>query len=172
MPNRNTIFSADAAARAQGTEGILLSVRVVRRGRTQTGNPMSQAHSAHSASRNERTAHGVHVVCLLRELAPRRLGGESNPSPVFQGDGFQDRSARQLQSEPKRQAREPIVLDLVVVCRRRSPTTPRVARARVESAERRAADWLLRYARSGLTLSRGDVRVVLMGELLRGAAQA
>ena len=63
LPNRETIFSADTAARASGTE---------------ENAPFKWGRMGFTS------------------LDEKRLGEESNPSPVFQGDGFQDRSARQL----------------------------------------------------------------------------
>jgi putative DNA methylase len=68
---------------------------------------------------------------------------------------------------PKRQAREPIVLDLVVVCRPGATATrPAAPGASLTVARRAAAKVIDRFRRSGHRLSRGDVRVILMGQVL------
>jgi len=69
---------------------------------------------------------------------------------------------------PKAQAKEPIQLDAVVVCRKATedPRHPCSPSAAVLSAERRAGRKLERLRAAGLVVSRNDCRVVFMGQLL------
>jgi putative DNA methylase len=69
---------------------------------------------------------------------------------------------------PKAQAREPINLDLIVVCRRPGPR----GRRGVDDPARAAAGFISRYNALGVTLSRGDIRVILMGEYLKARTAA
>lgn len=69
---------------------------------------------------------------------------------------------------PKTQAKEPIQLDAIVVCRKadqdhREPHSPTSA---ILSAQRRATEKIERLSSMGLTVSRNDCRVVFMGQLL------
>jgi adenine-specific DNA methylase len=67
---------------------------------------------------------------------------------------------------PKQQAKEPIDLDLIVVCQHADTKRPPTV------AVCNAADQLARLRATGMKLSRGDVRVVVMGELLREASDS
>jgi len=74
-------------------------------------------------------------------------------------------------AQPKHQAKEPINLDLVVVCRHRGRDATRrfdVVRRSIEVG----TDLVRRYNAAGIRLSRGDVRVVLMGGFLTAHSQA
>jgi putative DNA methylase len=71
---------------------------------------------------------------------------------------------------PKSQAKEPINLDCVIVCRRAEQRTNGLAAATGPQSPERAARLVRRFNESGLYLSRGDVRVILMGEFLKVAS--
>jgi hypothetical protein len=67
---------------------------------------------------------------------------------------------------PKSQAKEPIQLDIILVCRKeavRQHDGPTVSEA-IESARTKLA----RLRQAGFTLSRNDRRIVLFGQLLTG----
>jgi putative DNA methylase len=69
---------------------------------------------------------------------------------------------------PKAQAKEPIQLDAIIVCRK-AAQDPRDAcspSAAIAAAERRAREKIERLRAAGLVISRNDCRVVLMGQLL------
>jgi len=85
-------------------------------------------------------------------------------SRALEGAGFAVMATHPIKAEmsgavPKTQAKEPITLDLVVVCRHfgcrpaQPPPPP--------------ADVIRRYNASGVRLTKGDVRVILMGGFLR-----
>ncbi|CAO3460739.1 hypothetical protein [Azospirillum argentinense] len=65
---------------------------------------------------------------------------------------------------PKQQAKEPIDLDIILVCRKRSGQS---AETNLADAEARAAAQVARLRAAKRPLSRNDVRVVLMGQVLR-----
>jgi hypothetical protein len=69
---------------------------------------------------------------------------------------------------PKAQAREPINLDLIVACRRAGHR----GRRGVNDPARAGAGVISGYNVPGVTLSRGDVRVILMGEYLKARTAA
>ena len=75
--------------------------------------------------------------------------------------------AEMASASPKRRTRDPIQLDLVVVCRHVGTTA---AASNVPPSfgdlRQRAMRSARRQLRSGLRLSRGDLRVILMGEVL------
>ena len=69
---------------------------------------------------------------------------------------------------PKHQAREPIDLDIIIVCRKRSQLTPdRRCGDPWETVRSVAAGQVRRMRASGRRLSRNDVRVIIMAQLLR-----
>ncbi|HZQ25253.1 MAG TPA: DNA methyltransferase [Terriglobales bacterium] len=68
---------------------------------------------------------------------------------------------------PKNQAKEPIDIDLIVVCRHLSANDQGVTRDFLNSCVAEASSFVLRYNRIGTRLSRGDIRVILMGEFLK-----
>lgn len=71
---------------------------------------------------------------------------------------------------PKAQAKEPIQLDIAIVCRKASAATGKglSRQLALEAAERK----LLRLADAGFTLSRNDRRTVFLGQLLTTATSA
>ena len=89
------------------------------------------------------------------------------------GAGFSLIQSQPVKSEmsvaaPKTQAKEPIDLDVLLVCKKRKEDRrvriePQVASARASVV---AAERVARFNRSGRRLSRNDVRVVLLSQLL------
>ncbi|HSW00753.1 MAG TPA: hypothetical protein VLI39_11315 [Sedimentisphaerales bacterium] len=69
---------------------------------------------------------------------------------------------------PKTQAKEPIQLDAIIICRKATedPRTVCSLWAAVASAEKRAKEKIERLSVAGLAISRNDCRVVFMGQLL------
>jgi putative DNA methylase len=69
---------------------------------------------------------------------------------------------------PKRQAHEPIDLDIILVCRKRPAPGPRQVEAEgpLEQAAAEAASQLGRLQRAGRAVSRNDIRIVLTSQLL------
>ena len=70
---------------------------------------------------------------------------------------------------PKNQAREPIDLDVILVCRKREslPASAGSYGLLLEAARSEAAEQIARFNARGRSLSRNDVRVVLTAQLLR-----
>jgi len=69
---------------------------------------------------------------------------------------------------PKRQAREPIDLDIILVCRKRSALRPHRWNGDLWNAViATAAEQVGRLRKAGRRLSRNDVRVIFMAQLLR-----
>ncbi|HEV7224792.1 MAG TPA: DNA methyltransferase [Pirellulales bacterium] len=86
------------------------------------------------------------------------------------GAGFRVVNSQPVKAEmsvatPKSQAKEPIQLDIVVVCRKRSECLDAPA-PDVDSAIESARAKLDRLGNSGFTLSRNDRKIVLYGQLL------
>lgn len=69
---------------------------------------------------------------------------------------------------PKQQAKDPIDLDIIMVCRKRGRKT---GEADVSNAEVRAAAQVSRLKAAKRPLSRNDVRMILMGQVLRELSQ-
>lgn len=70
---------------------------------------------------------------------------------------------------PKSQAKEPIDLDVIIVCRKRegaAEAAPDIA-AVISAARREAAAQVKRFGRVGRKLSRNDVRVVLKAQVIK-----
>lgn len=69
---------------------------------------------------------------------------------------------------PKSQAKEPIQLDAIIVCRKaiEDPREVRAPSDAIVSAETRAVEKIERLRAAGLSISRNDCRVVFMGQLL------
>lgn len=64
---------------------------------------------------------------------------------------------------PKSQAKEPIHYDIILVCRKRTPSwTPATATQAVQSAEKK----ILRLIKSGFCLSENDKKAIIYGQLL------
>lgn len=70
---------------------------------------------------------------------------------------------------PKSQAKEPIDLDIIVVCRKAAGRTLD-ARANMAEAWRRAGDQVRRFTLARRRLSRNDVRVIVMAQLIRAVS--
>jgi adenine-specific DNA methylase len=69
---------------------------------------------------------------------------------------------------PKQQTKEPIDLDIVVVCRKRGYIQPTDhEEIPWKDVERLARNQIDRFGRTGRQLSRNDVRVIIMGQLLK-----
>ena len=72
-------------------------------------------------------------------------------------------------STPKHQAKEPIDLDMIIVCRKRAAdgrnSEPETGRLVVEASEE-ALDQIRRLRRAGRQVSRNDIRVVLMAQTI------
>ncbi|MBS0210368.1 MAG: hypothetical protein JSS27_15595 [Planctomycetes bacterium] len=85
------------------------------------------------------------------------------------GAGFRFVNAHPVKAEmsvatPKFQAKEPIQLDVILVCRKQTPAD-RLIGDSVDALERAKAK-LQRLANAGFTLSRNDRRITLVGQLL------
>lgn len=87
--------------------------------------------------------------------------------------GFEITATHPIKSEmsvamPKHQAREPIDLDIIIVCRKRSQVTPSHGNGDLWGTIRSVATGQIQRMRtSGRRLSRNDVRVIIMAQLLR-----
>ncbi|MBI3303852.1 MAG: DUF1156 domain-containing protein [Deltaproteobacteria bacterium] len=88
--------------------------------------------------------------------------------------GFSIVAAHPIKAEmsvaaPKRQAKEPIDLDVILVCRKRDavPGDASHFTTLIADAAQEAAHQLSRLNRSGRALSRNDVRVVLMAHIIK-----
>lgn len=70
---------------------------------------------------------------------------------------------------PKQQAKEPIDLDIILACRKREVTRrgPSPVETLIDDATQEAADQVTRLNRTGRRLSRNDVRVILMAQVIK-----
>ena len=69
---------------------------------------------------------------------------------------------------PKHQTKEPIDLDIVIVCRKRAYVQPIVHDVVPwEEVEHLAGNQIIRFRNTGRKLSRSDVRIIIMGQLLK-----
>ena len=69
---------------------------------------------------------------------------------------------------PKHQTKEPIDLDIVIVCRKRAYVEPIIHDVIPwEEVEYLAGNQIARFGNTGRKLSRNDVRVIIMGQLLK-----
>ncbi len=70
---------------------------------------------------------------------------------------------------PKQQANEPIDLDIIIVCRKREATPGDLPHlpTLIDNAARQATEQVVRLNSSGRSLSRNDVRVILMAQIIR-----
>jgi putative DNA methylase len=90
------------------------------------------------------------------------------------GAGFVVVNTHPVKSEmsvatPKSQAKEPIQLDIIIVCRKSSSTRQRIE---VQEAIASAKAKLRRLQAAGFRLSRNDRKIVLHGQLLTTLASA
>lgn len=93
---------------------------------------------------------------------------------ALSGAGFYITATHPVKSEmsvaaPKSQAKEPIDLDVIIVCRKRegaAEAEPDVAGV-IGAARREAAAQVERFGRVGRRLSRNDVRVVLKAQVIK-----
>lgn len=77
-------------------------------------------------------------------------------------------TAEMAGATPKRQAKEPINLDVIIVCRKRTnPLRLPTWRPSIEEAVQEASEQVTRLRSSGRKLSRNDVRVVLMAQIIK-----
>ena len=86
----------------------------------------------------------------------------------YSGAGFAVVNSHPVKSEmsvatPKSQAKEPIQLDIVIVCRKATATRPHVE---IEDSLASARAKLQRLHAAGFRLSRNDRKIVLYGQLL------
>lgn len=86
------------------------------------------------------------------------------------GSGFVVVNSQPVKAEmsvgtPKQQAKEPIQLDIILVCRK-SCQIENASVVRVEHAIQRAHAKLIRLSNEGFKLSRNDRKIVLIGQLL------
>lgn len=129
-----------------------------------------------------RRLQGVFAECR-RVLRPRgllvfsyhhsRADGWQSVLAALHGAGFvltatQPITAEMSVATPKAQAKEPISLDIIMVCRPRdeqSITAPSTYEMAIDRAEQQAE----RFRVAGRALSRNDLRVIIMAQLLRAA---
>ncbi|HCC33982.1 MAG TPA: hypothetical protein DEQ28_08835 [Clostridiales bacterium] len=92
---------------------------------------------------------------------------------ALMGAGFGITAVHPIKSEmsvamPKHQAKEPIDLDVIIVCRKRTQLQPYHCNEDLwETATPLAVEQVRRFRDSGRRLSRNDVRVIVMAQLLR-----
>lgn len=75
-------------------------------------------------------------------------------------------------AQPKHQAKEPIDLDVIMVCRKRSTTPGPWGALDLPDAVTAAKQQVARFNIVGRQLSRNDVRVVLMAQIVRALSQS
>ncbi len=92
---------------------------------------------------------------------------------AVQKSGFYIEATHPVKSEmsvaiPKRQAKEPIDLDIIVVCRKVSLIDPftEVPKNLLKDSDEETQELVRRFNRTGKTLSRNDIKVVLMARLI------
>ena len=90
--------------------------------------------------------------------------------------GFRVTATHPVKSEmsvamPKRQAKEPIDLDIVIVCRKRSYSRPTEWNGEIwEAIESQSAAQIHRLRKKGRRLSRNDVRIIVIAQLIKRAS--
>lgn len=102
-----------------------------------------------------------------------RIGGWTSLIEAIFGAGFSVINTHPVKAEmsvatPKSQAREPIQLDVILVCRKkerdaRAPLEPAEA---LDNATKRAHQKLIRLASLGLNLSRSDRRITIISQFI------
>lgn len=92
--------------------------------------------------------------------------------------GFGITAAQPIKAEmsvamPKHQAKEPIDLDIIIVCRKRSQLKMHTWNGNLLSAVAPVAtNQVLRFIDAGRRLSRNDVRIIVMAQILRNLSHA
>ena len=87
--------------------------------------------------------------------------------------GFRITASQPIKSEmsiamPKQQAKEPIDLDIIIVCRKRGQLKPHIWNGDLwTTVAPLAQNQIVRFRRAGRLLSRNDLRIIIMGQLLR-----
>ncbi len=104
----------------------------------------------------------------------RREGWHSLANAI-RGAGFVIVNAHPVKAEmsvatPKFQAKEPIQLDIILVCRKSSAEANRRTSSPIEALDRARAK-LERLAKAGFTLSRNDRKITIIGQLLTSSEQ-
>lgn len=104
----------------------------------------------------------------------RREGWHSLANAI-RGGGFVVVNAHPVKAEmsvatPKFQTKEPIQLDIILVCRKSSAEPKRQTCSPIEALDRARAK-LQRLAKAGFTLSRSDRKITIMGQLLTCSEQ-
>jgi adenine-specific DNA methylase len=94
------------------------------------------------------------------------------------GAGFEIVAAHPIKAEmsvaqPKHQAKEPIDLDVILVCRKREARRgePPELETLLGSAQEEAGEQIARLNATGRTLSRNDIRVVLAAQIIKRLSQ-
>ena len=102
-----------------------------------------------------------------------RKEGWSSVAHAVSSVGFRFVFAQPVKAEmsvarPKHQAKEPIDLDIILVCRklRKDERPRRGADAAYDASIRRAQDQITRFWQDGRRLSRNDVRIVVLSQFL------
>jgi len=77
-------------------------------------------------------------------------------------------------AQPKHQAKDPIDLDIIVVCRKRRPgdAVSRDFQQILNEGTSCSGEQIARFNRARRLLSRNDVRVILMAHVIRGLSWA
>jgi len=105
----------------------------------------------------------------------RSEGWESLADSIFEAGFFVVNShpvkAEMSVAAPKSQAKEPIQLDIVLVCKKGGSGAERAERS-ISDAIQRARTKVLRLIRNGFRLSRNDRRIVFYGQLLTAVGSA
>jgi transcriptional regulator with XRE-family HTH domain/ribosomal protein L37E len=72
-------------------------------------------------------------------------------------------------AKPKLQAKEPIDLDIIIVCRKRENTLTEASDSKriIRNATQEATEQIARFNASGRSLSRNDVYVILMSQVIK-----
>lgn len=100
-----------------------------------------------------------------------RTEGWSSVLGALRTAGFVITASQPVKAEmsgatPKNQAKEPIDLDIIVVCRKRGADQPSFTPC-AQDAEKAASAQVSRLALSGRKLSRNDIMIILMGQLIK-----
>ena len=145
---------------------------------TRSSREVQSAHAESFTTRLGTVLREVHRVLksdgiLVFTYHHSRVEGWQSMLQALMSAGFGITAAHPVKAEmsvamPKHQARDPIDLDIIIVCRKRSTLPPCVSDGDPWDAVRSAAaKQAARFRTVGRRLSRNDVRVVLMAQLVR-----